>query len=153
MSKLLLSVIIFIISNNLLAIVFGGSNLGMFGYSSHDCSKPYRPYQFNSQYEVDDYNNEVLTSEDYTVDTLDMIEFFNDNIEDFVKKCKQNEDLNGYIKQSFFNFEQKENCKFISGPFTNFVFDILKENKKSLDIISGDYKVSVSKEQNLFRPV
>ncbi len=59
MSKLLLSVIIFIISNNLLAIVFGGSNLGMFGYSSHDCSKPYRPYQFNSQYEVDDYNNEV----------------------------------------------------------------------------------------------
>lgn len=74
-------------------------------------------------------------------------------IEDFVKKCKQNEDLNGYIKQSFFNFEQKENCKFISGPFTNFVFDILKENKKSLDIILGDYKVSVSKEQNLFRPV
>ena len=48
MGKLLLSIIIFIISNNSLAIVFGGSNLGMFGYSSHDCSKPYRPYQFNS---------------------------------------------------------------------------------------------------------
>jgi hypothetical protein len=26
---------------------------------SHSCSKPYKPYQFNSQYEVDSFNNDV----------------------------------------------------------------------------------------------
>lgn len=28
---------------------------------SHSCSKPYKPYQFNHQYEVDNFNNEVDT--------------------------------------------------------------------------------------------
>ncbi len=26
---------------------------------SHSCSKPYKPYQFNSQWELDNFNNEV----------------------------------------------------------------------------------------------
>jgi len=26
---------------------------------SHSCSKPYKPYEFNDQYEVDNFNDEV----------------------------------------------------------------------------------------------
>lgn len=46
------------------AIVFGGSNLGILGYSEHDCIKPYKPtepYSFDSQWEVDLYNSQVDT--------------------------------------------------------------------------------------------
>lgn len=45
-----------------LAIVLGGSNLGLFGYPSHSCSKPqkpHKPFQFTDQWELDRYNAEV----------------------------------------------------------------------------------------------
>jgi len=45
------------------ALVFGETNLPLFGYEDHSCylnnNKPYQPYQFNSQYEIDTYNMEV----------------------------------------------------------------------------------------------
>lgn len=44
------------------AIVFGGTNLGMFGYPSHECTKPLkpiRPYSLDSQWEIDSYNSDV----------------------------------------------------------------------------------------------
>lgn len=45
------------------AFVGGGTNFDMFGYPSHKCNKPYskptKPYSFNSQWEVDSYNNQV----------------------------------------------------------------------------------------------
>ena len=47
------------------AMVLGGSNLGMMGYDSHSCGykpdKPYKPFSFSNQYEVDNYNNKVET--------------------------------------------------------------------------------------------
>lgn len=42
-----------------LALVFGGSNLGIFGYPDHTCSKPYKPYSFTAQWEVDQFNSEL----------------------------------------------------------------------------------------------
>ena len=75
-------------------------------------------------------------------------------IESFILKCKENEDKEGYIKHTFFNFNNNNNkYEFISGPFTNFIFRILEENKLSIKAHIGDNKVLVSKEQNLFRPV
>ncbi|NBK98090.1 MAG: hypothetical protein EOM50_08730 [Erysipelotrichia bacterium] len=45
------------------AFVAGGTNFDIFGYPSHKCNKPYskpfKPYSFNSQWEVDAYNNQV----------------------------------------------------------------------------------------------
>ena len=58
--KLLLTLIL--ISPAGFALVLGGSNLGMFGYDEHSCTKPFppsKPYAFNSQWEIDTYNNEV----------------------------------------------------------------------------------------------
>jgi hypothetical protein len=43
------------------AFAFGSSNLS-FGYPEESCrkpSKPFKPYSFNSQWEVDAYNNQV----------------------------------------------------------------------------------------------
>ena len=74
-------------------------------------------------------------------------------IENFILKCKENEDDNGYIKQTFFNFKSKNKYEFISGPFTNLIFSILEENKFYIKALIGKYKLSVSKEENLFRPI
>jgi hypothetical protein len=44
------------------AAIFGGSNLGYSGYPSHSCTKPmkpFKPYSFNSQWEIDSYNSGV----------------------------------------------------------------------------------------------
>ena len=45
------------------ALIFGGTILGFTGYDDNSCflysTKPYQPYEFNSQYEIDSYNMEV----------------------------------------------------------------------------------------------
>lgn len=50
------------LSNSALAIVIGGTNLGVFGYPDHSCRKPHKPikpYSLNSRWEVDSYNRQV----------------------------------------------------------------------------------------------
>jgi len=74
-------------------------------------------------------------------------------IESFISKCKANEDKDGFIKQTFFNFKNYNKYEFISGPFTNLVFTIINENKFAIKALIGNYKISVSKEENLFRPI
>ena len=74
-------------------------------------------------------------------------------IEKFISKCKENEDENGFIKSTFFDFKNKRNYEIISGPFTNMIFNIIQENKLSIKALIGNYRITVSKEQNLFRPV
>ncbi len=74
-------------------------------------------------------------------------------IERFINKCRENEDENGFLKSTFFDFKNKKKFEFISGPFTNMVFSIIHEKKLSINAILGNYKVTVSKRENLFRPV
>jgi len=71
----------------------------------------------------------------------------------FVSKCKENEDNNGFLKQSFFDFKEKTKYEFISGPFTNLIFTLLSENKICINALIGKYKISVSKNENFFRPI
>lgn len=82
-------------------------------------------------------------------------DFFNsqDEIENFIEKCKKHEDKDGYIKQSFFNFNNKKNFEFITGPFTSMIFKIIEENKTNFKVLIGNHKATVSKEDYLFRPV
>jgi len=72
---------------------------------------------------------------------------------DFICKCKDNEDRNGFIQQSFFDYKDKTKNEFISGPFTNLIFTLLSENKNYINALIGKYKISVSKANNFFRPV
>ena len=74
-------------------------------------------------------------------------------IEQFINKCKENEDDNGYIKPSFFDFKKSKNYEFISGPFTRMIFSIINENKMNLKVLIGNRIATVSKERNLFIPV
>ena len=74
-------------------------------------------------------------------------------IEKFISKCRENEDKNGFLTSTFFDFQNNKNYEFISGPFTNMVFSVIDENKLSIKALIGNYRATVSKKENLFRPV
>ena len=100
--------------------------------------------------------NSVLTSLQYCKGLKYFLKNFHSSqieIKNFISNCKENEDSEGYIKQSFFSFKNKNKFEFISGPFTNLIFTILEENNISIKALIGKYNISVSKEENFFRPV
>jgi len=63
------------------------------------------------------------------------------------KRCKSSEDENGYIKQTFFNFVAIDRIKFLSGPFTNIIFKIMKRQKDSMKVSDGNVNISFSAER------
>ncbi len=74
-------------------------------------------------------------------------------IENFIRKCQDNEDKNGYVNPSFFDFENQKNYEFMSGPFSNLIINIISQNKLSIKALIGSYRITVSKKDNLVRPV
>lgn len=75
------------------------------------------------------------------------------DILNFVGRCKKHEDENGFIKQTFFNFSTLEKIKFLSGPFTNIIFKIIKLKKNSMKVTDGKINISFSTECYLFEAV
>ena len=74
-------------------------------------------------------------------------------IEEFIIKCKKNEDSYGYIKQSFFEFLLNKNFKFLNGPFFNMIFKIIDIQKNKLKIILKDKQAILNKEDYLFTSI
>ena len=78
---------------------------------------------------------------------------FQTEISEFVKGCKSLENDNGYLKQNFYEMELKRSYKFISGPFIEKIFTIIKIQQSKIDILIGDLKTSVKKQEFLFSPI
>ena len=72
------------------------------------------------------------------------------DIPNFINRCRSSEDENGYIKQTFFNFVAIDKIKFLSGPFTNIIFKIMKRQKDSMKVSDGNVNISFSTERYLF---
>ena len=49
--------------------------------------------------------------------------------------------------------ELKRSYKFISGPFIEKIFTIIKIQQSKIDILIGDLKTSVKKQEFLFSPI
>ena len=72
----------------------------------------------------------------------------------FINRCKKFEDEKGYLKQDFFNKDNFVRGKFISGPFTDLVFDILSREANKIEILIGKYKTTLTKNSDfLYRPI
>ena len=74
-------------------------------------------------------------------------------IKDFIDKCKEAEDQNGNITTEFFNIDTSISYKFKSGPMTNKLFKIINIQKNKLKILLGDLKTTINKKDYLFYPV
>ena len=76
------------------------------------------------------------------------------NIIEFINYCKTFENEKGYLTQSFFKTIITKKAKFISGPFTNMIFEILEKQKNKLKILVGNVVTTIPNKTNyLYRPI
>ena len=74
-------------------------------------------------------------------------------ITQFIKKCKDNEDKDGYLLQDFFEKKLNKSYEFLSGPFANSIFKIISLQKNKLQASIGNIKTTISTKDILFRPI
>ena len=72
-------------------------------------------------------------------------EFNQKKLEEFIKFCRLNEDVNGFLTQSFFKIIKKTKAKFISGPFTQMIFDIIEDRGGKLKVLLNNANMTISK--------
>jgi hypothetical protein len=74
------------------AVVFGGSNLGVFGYPEDRCAKPIVPYSGASEYAVRQYNLDVemfnTCAKRYIENANADIERINEAVDKLARKAK-----------------------------------------------------------------
>ena len=74
-------------------------------------------------------------------------------ISNFIDKCKRMESKDGFIKETSFNIYLNKSYKFISGALSGTLFKILELNKKEMNILIGSTKVKMNRKKNyLFNP-
>ena len=69
------------------------------------------------------------------------------NLQNFINFCKLHEDKNGFLKQDFFN-TKKNKAKFVSGPFTQMIFDIIEDKRTKLKILINNMNITISKSSS-----
>lgn len=76
-----------------------------------------------------------------------------DEILQFIKKCKSLENKEGLIKQNIFNIYENKNYKFLSGPLAGTLLKVLELNKNKLTVLVENVKVQISRKNYLFEPI
>lgn len=102
-------------------------------------------------------NQNIMNNLKYSQGLQYILDGFKNNQKEIIKfidKCKNYEDTDGCIKQDFFLDQNFTKGKFVSGPFTNLVFDVLTKHSNKIEILIGKYKTTISKKTDLlYRPV
>ena len=66
----------------------------------------------------------------------------------FINFCRKFENSNGFLKPTFFKSYVSKKAKFISGPFTNFLFELIEKQKNKIKIIIGNKTTIVPDNKN-----
>ena len=67
-------------------------------------------------------------------------------INDFILKCKKHEDDKGYLSGNFFDIVGKKEVTLNSGPFSGFILKVLEQQKNKLSLMMGDLKILTNKK-------
>ena len=78
---------------------------------------------------------------------LNNFKFDQKSISTFINNCKSFEDKRGFLKPSFFTIIKNSKAKFLNGPFSNFVFEVIEKKEKEMNILLGSLKVRVPYEK------
>ena len=101
-------------------------------------------------------NPQIINSLKFTRGLKYFLNGFADSQEEinkFIKKCKDSEDRNGYLTQNFFDLCVNSTYEFTSGPFTEKIFRIIDLQKNKINILLGNIKININKKKFLFSPV
>ena len=75
------------------------------------------------------------------------------DIEKFIKKCKDSEGQEGFLSRNFFDLDLDRNYKFSSGPFADKIFKIINLQRNRIKVLMGNIKTTIKKKEFLFTPV
>ena len=76
-----------------------------------------------------------------------------EEIKKFIKRCKDSENEKGYLTQNFFELYVNSKYQFTSGPFTEMIFKIIDLQKNKINILLGNLKTTIKKNEFLFNPL
>ena len=68
-------------------------------------------------------------------------------IQNFIEKCKENENEEGYLAHNFLEIFKDKKYKFSSGPFSQIIFDVINLQRKKIDIFLGNLKITVNRDK------
>lgn len=94
----------------------------------------------------------VLNKIKYTRGVKYLLKGFDDSqkeINEFVKKCQNLENFDGYISQNIFEAKVNQFYKFSSGPFTQKIFQLIDLQKNKLKILMGNIITTIDKRNYL----
>ena len=101
--------------------------------------------------------NELLNQLKFTVGLNYFLlgyKYHQKQILNFIKYCKENEDLNGNLNQSFFSNLLKTSAKFMSGSLYGLIFEVVNKQKNRLSVLVNSKKIVVNKKSGyLYLPV
>jgi len=99
------------------------------------------------------FNNNSFLSSLKNLKGLNMILPFFDSsqseIKFFIKRCKDNENKFGFLKQSFFDLFSKKKIEFSSGPFSKFVGKLINIEKNKITVLVKNYLVSIKSNETI----
>ncbi len=101
-------------------------------------------------------NKEILNTLQFTRGLKYFLEGFSgsqNEIEFFIKNCKNSENSEGYLTNSFFNLSLDREYKITSGPFSEKIFKIISLQKNKINVLLGNFKTSIDKKDFSFSPV
>ncbi len=75
------------------------------------------------------------------------------DIEKFIKKCKDSECKEGFLSRDFFDLNLDRKYKFSSGPFADKIFKIINLQRNRIKVLVGNIKTTIKKKEFLFTPV
>ena len=74
-------------------------------------------------------------------------------IEDFIHKCKNSENKEGFLSTNFFDLIPNGKYKFSTGPFADKIFKIINLQKNKIRILMGNIKTTIKEKEFLFTPI
>ncbi len=74
-------------------------------------------------------------------------------IAEFIFKCKNSENKDGFLSRDFLDLCINKKYKFSSGPFTNKIFEIINLQKNRIKIMMGNLSTTIKKKEFFFTPL
>ena len=78
---------------------------------------------------------------------LDGFKQSQNEIKNFIRKCKEAENERGYLTHSFLEILKNHKYKFSTGPFSQLTFNVVNLQQKKLDIFLGNIKTTVKRDK------
>lgn len=79
--------------------------------------------------------------------------FSQNEINDFINRCKASHNDEGFISSKFYDLILNKKYKFTNGPFTDMIFNLVKIEKKKVEVVINDLKISLDKNNFNFKSI